>query len=168
MSAEKIGMRLIYDVTHNTAKVEEHIVEGKTMNLCVHRKGATRSFPAKNPVLPQKYYNIGQPVIIPGDMGRYSYLLIGKEKAMEYSFGSTCHGAGRVMSRKKAVRSAKGRAIERELQDRGIFVMSRGRDTLKEECSEAYKDVRDVVDIVHNAGISEKIAKFKPIGVVKG
>jgi len=168
MSAEKIGMHLIYDVTHNTAKVEEHIVEGKKMELCVHRKGATRSFPAKNPVLPEKYYNIGQPVIIPGDMGRYSYLLIGGEKAMEYSFGSTCHGAGRVMSRKKAVRSAKGRAIERELQDRGIFVMSRGRDTLKEECPEAYKDVQDVVDIVHNAGISEKIAKFKPIGVVKG
>ncbi len=168
MSAEKMGMHLIYDVTHNTAKIEEHIVDGKNIKVCVHRKGATRSFPANNPALPDKYYKIGQPVIIPGDMGRYSFLLVGKENAMKYSFGSTCHGAGRLMSRRKAVRSAKGRDINRELEDKGIFVMSRGRDTLKEECPEAYKDVQDVVDVVHNAGISEKIVKLKPIGVVKG
>ena len=167
-SAESMGMHLVYDVTHNTAKIEEHTVDGKKVRLCVHRKGATRSFPEHNPVLPEKYYEIGQPVIIPGDMGRSSFLLVGKDKAMEYSFGSTCHGAGRLMSRRKAIKSARGRAINRELEDKGIFVMSRGRDTLKEECPEAYKDVKDVVDVVHNAGLSEKIAKLIPIGVVKG
>lgn len=167
-SAERLGMHLIYDVTHNTAKIEEHTVNGKKMRLCVHRKGATRSFPANEKVLPDKYYPIGQPVIIPGDMGRSSFLLLGKEKAMEYSFGSTCHGAGRIMSRKKAIKSMRGRAIERELEDRGIYVLSRGRHTLKEECPEAYKNVADVVDVVHNAGISEKIVRVRPIGVVKG
>jgi len=167
-SAEKLGMHLIYDVTHNTAKIEEHKVNGKIIRVCVHRKGATRSFPPGSPVLPEKYRQIGQPVIIPGDMGRSSFLLLGKEKAMEYSFGSTCHGAGRVMSRRKAIRSMKGRAIERELADKGIYVKSRGRDTLKEECPEAYKDIKDVVDVVHNAGLSEKIVKLVPIGVIKG
>jgi len=167
-SAESMGMHLVYDVTHNTAKIEEHTVDGKKVRLCVHRKGATRSFPPHNPVLPEKYYEIGQPVIIPGDMGRSSFLLVGKDKAMEYSFGSTCHGAGRLMSRRKAIKSARGRAINRELEDKGIFVMSRGRDTLKEECPEAYKNVEDVVDVVHNAGLSEKIAKLIPIGVIKG
>jgi tRNA-splicing ligase RtcB len=167
-SAEKLGMHLIYDVTHNTAKIEEHNVDGKKMKVCVHRKGATRSFPAKMPGLPKKYYDIGQPVIIPGDMGRSSFLLVGKDKAMEYSFGSTCHGAGRLMSRNKAIKITKGRAIERELEDKGIFVKSRGRETLREEFPEAYKDVRDVVEVVHNAGLSEKIAQLIPIGVVKG
>ncbi len=167
-SAESLGMHQIYDVTHNTAKIEEHTVDGKQRRLCVHRKGATRSFPAKSKVLPDRYYDIGQPVIIPGDMGRCSFLLIGKDKSMEYSFGSTCHGAGRVMSRRKAIKNTKGRALARELEDKGIYVMSRGRHTLNEEYPEAYKDVRDVVDVVHNAGISEKVVKLRPIGVVKG
>lgn len=167
-SAESLGMHQVYDVTHNTAKIEEHSVDGKTMQLCVHRKGATRSFPAKEKVLPDKYYDVGQPVIIPGDMGRNSFLLLGKDKAMEYSFGSTCHGAGRVMSRKKAIKSTRGRAIARELEDKGIYVISRGRHTLQEENPDAYKDVRDVVEVVHNAGMSEKIVKLRPIGVVKG
>ena len=167
-SAENLGMRLVYDVTHNTAKVEEHTVDGKKVKVCVHRKGATRSFPAHHPVLPEEYYDIGQPVIIPGDMGRSSFLLVGKKRAMEDSFGSTCHGAGRLMSRRKAIKSMKGRAIDRELEDKGIYVKSRGRDTLKEECPEAYKDVEDVVDVVHRAGLSEKIAKLVPIGVIKG
>jgi tRNA-splicing ligase RtcB len=165
---KQLGMGLVYDVAHNIAKVEDHRVNGKPMKLVVHRKGATRAFPPGHPELPEKYKKTGQPVLIPGDMGRASFVLIGTEKAMEETFGSTCHGAGRVLSRHQAIRQAKGRAIWRELEDRGIIVKSAGRETLAEEMSEAYKDISNVVDVVHNAGISKKVARLRPMGVVKG
>jgi tRNA-splicing ligase RtcB len=168
ISPRKLGMTLIYDVAHNIAKVEEHQVNGKTMKLIVHRKGATRAFPPGHPELPEIYRHIGQPVLIPGDMGRVSFVLLGTEKAMEETFGSTCHGAGRVMSRHEAIKRAKGRAIWREMEDKGIIVMAAGRGTLAEEMSEAYKDISNVVDVVHNAGISKKVARLRPIGVIKG
>jgi tRNA-splicing ligase RtcB len=163
-----LGMNLIYDVAHNIAKVEEHTVSGRKMKLAVHRKGATRAFPPGHPELPDAYKKIGQPVLIPGDMGRASFVLLGTEKAMQETFGSTCHGAGRIMSRHQAIRQAKGRAIWREMEDRGIIVKSAGRETLAEEMSEAYKDISGVVDVVHNAGISRKVARLRPMGVVKG
>lgn len=168
LSPQKLGMGLIYDVAHNIAKVEEHVVDGNKMKLIVHRKGATRAFPPGHPELPEIYRHIGQPVLIPGDMGRVSFVLLGTEKAMQETFGSTCHGAGRVMSRHQAIRRAKGRAIWREMEDKGITVMAAGRGTLAEEMSEAYKDISDVVDVVHNAGISKKVARLRPIGVIKG
>lgn len=163
-----IGMSLIYDVAHNIAKVEEHIVNGNRMKLVVHRKGATRAFPPGHPDLPDVYKHTGQPVIIPGDMGRASFVLIGTERGMKESFGSTCHGAGRLMSRHQAMRKAKGRAIWREMQDMGIIVRATGRGTLAEEMPEAYKDVSNVVDVVHAAGLSRKVAKLRPLGVIKG
>lgn len=168
ISPKDLGMSLVYDVAHNIIKVEKHAVNGKKMKLAVHRKGATRAFPPGHKELPEVYKKIGQPVIIPGDMGRYSYVLVGTEKAMSESFGSTCHGAGRSLSRHAAKKKARGRAIERELEDKGIIVMCRGRATLKEEMPEAYKDVTEVVNVVHNAGISKKVAKLRPIGVIKG
>ncbi|MBA4348447.1 MAG: RNA-splicing ligase RtcB [Thermodesulfovibrio sp.] len=164
----ELGLTLIYDVAHNIAKIEEHIVNGQKKKLVVHRKGSTRAFPPGHPELPAVYKNLGQPVLIPGDMGRASFVLIGTEKAMKETFGSTCHGAGRVMSRHQAIRQAKGRAIWREMEDMGIIVRAAGRETLAEEMSEAYKDISNVVDVVHNAGISKKVAKLKPIGVIKG
>ncbi len=167
-SPKTLGMTLIYDVAHNIAKIEEHMVNGKKIKLVVHRKGATRAFPPGHPELPEMYRAIGQPVLIPGDMGRVSFLLLGTEKAMKETFGSTCHGAGRVMSRHQAIRKAKGRAISREMEDKGIIVRSAGRETLAEEMSEAYKDISNVVDVVHKAGISKKVARLRPLGVVKG
>jgi tRNA-splicing ligase RtcB len=161
-------MHMVYDVAHNIAKFEEHMVQGRKKNVVVHRKGATRAFAPGRPELPDVYRQVGQPVLIPGDMGRASYVLVGTEKAMEQTFGSTCHGAGRVMSRHAAVRATKGRAIDRELGDRGIVVRSRGRRTLHEEASEAYKDIDKVVEIVHQAGLSKKVARMRPLGVVKG
>jgi tRNA-splicing ligase RtcB len=168
ISPGKLAMTLIYDVAHNIAKVEEHLVNGKTMKLIVHRKGATRAFPPGHPELPEIYRHIGQPVLIPGDMGRVSFVLLGTEKARQETFGSTCHGAGRVMSRHQALKRAKGRAIWREMEDRGIVVMAAGRGTLAEEMSEAYKDISNVVNVVHHAGISRKVARLRPIGVIKG
>lgn len=168
VSPKKLGMALIYDVAHNVAKIEEHDVNGRKRKLVVHRKGATRAFPPGHPELPVIYKPLGQPVLIPGDMGRASFVLLGTEKAMEDTFGSTCHGAGRVLSRHQAIKKAKGRAIWRELEDRGIIVRSAGRETLAEEMSEAYKDISNVVDVVHNAGISKKVARLRPMGVVKG
>ncbi len=168
MSPKDLGLTLIYDVAHNIAKVEEHIVDGKKMKLLVHRKGATRAFPPHHPELPDKYKEIGQPVIIPGDMGRASYILVGTNKAMEDTFGSTCHGAGRVLSRHQAIKRAKGRSIRKEMEERGIIVMSAGRETLAEEMSEAYKDISEVVDVVNSAGVSRKVVKLRPLGVVKG
>jgi tRNA-splicing ligase RtcB len=168
MTPSELGLTLIYDVAHNIAKIEEHIVNGQKKKLIVHRKGSTRAFPPGHPELPAVYRNLGQPVLIPGDMGRASFVLIGTEGAMKETFGSTCHGAGRVMSRHQAIRQAKGRAIWREMEDRGIIVRAAGRETLAEEMSEAYKDISNVVDVVHNAGISKKVAKLKPIGVIKG
>jgi len=168
ISPKELGMTLIYDVAHNIAKVEDHVIDGRHLKLIVHRKGATRAFPPGHPELPDVYKKLGQPVLIPGDMGRASYVLIGTEKAMKETFGSTCHGAGRVMSRHQAIRQAKGRSIWREMEDRGIIVRAAGRETLAEEMSEAYKDVSDVVDVVHRAGISLKVARLRPLGVIKG
>jgi len=168
MSSERLGLRLIYDVCHNIAKIETHRVDGKERKLCVHRKGATRAFPPHHPDTPLAYKDVGQPVLIPGDMGRYSYVLVGTEQAMAETFGSTCHGAGRVMSRKQAMRVSKGRAIIRELEDQGITIRSAGKTTVREEIPEAYKDVSQVVDVVSGAGISKKVARLRPMGVIKG
>lgn len=163
-----LDMKLVYDVCHNIAKKEKHIIDGKKQTVCVHRKGATRSFPAEHEVLCDDYRHVGQPVIIPGDMGTASYVLVGTQKAMEETFGSTCHGAGRVLSRTAAKKASRGRSIQRELEDRGILVKWTGRSTLAEEMPEAYKDVSQVVGVVHGAGISRKVAKLRPIAVVKG
>ena len=168
MSASDLGLELIYDVAHNIAKLEDHVVNGTVRRLCVHRKGSTRAFSPGHPEIPAKYRSIGQPVIIPGDMGTASYVLVGTQKAMEETFGSTCHGAGRVMSRRAAIRATKGRSLQRELEDQGIFVRARGRETLQEEASEAYKDVDEVVKAAHEAGISRRVARMRPLGVMKG
>jgi tRNA-splicing ligase RtcB len=167
MSPRDLGMNLIYDVAHNIAKIEKYNIEGKEKALCVHRKGATRAFAPGHPDLPSKYKKIGQPVIIPGDMGRNSYLLVGTEKARE-TFYSTCHGAGRRLSRTAAITACRGRSISRELENKGIIVMSSGRETLAEEAPEAYKNVNEVVDVAAGAGISKKVCRMKPIGVIKG
>ena len=163
-----LGMNLVYDVCHNIAKKETHVIDGKTQTVCVHRKGATRSFPPRHEALCDEYRRIGQPVIIPGDMGTASYILVGTQKAMEETFGSTCHGAGRVLSRKAAKKLSKGRSIQRELENKGILVKWTGRSTLAEEMPDAYKDVSQVVEVVHGAGISKKVAKLRPVAVVKG
>ncbi len=163
-----LGMGLVYDVCHNIAKKEEHMVKGKKQFVCVHRKGATRSFPKDHPSICAEYRKIGQPILIPGDMGTASYVLVGAPKAMGETFGSTCHGAGRVLSRKAAKKASKGRAIHRELESKGIIVRWTGRATLAEEMPEAYKDVSDVVNVVHQAGISRKVAKLRPLVVIKG
>lgn len=168
MGPRELGMRLVYDVCHNIAKIEEHIVDGKKMTLCVHRKGATRAFPPGHPALAQKFRKTGQPVLIPGDMGTGSYVLVGTEKAMEKTFGSTCHGAGRVMSRAAAIKASKGRSIHREMEDRGVLVMSAAKGTLAEEIPEAYKDIDEVVNVVHGAGLSRKVAKLRAVGCIKG
>ena len=161
-------MRLVYDVCHNIAKVEEFPLEGGTVRLCVHRKGATRSFPPGHPAVPEGYRSVGQPVLIPGDMGTGSYVLAGTQYAWEETFGSTCHGAGRVMSRTQASRESRGRAIGRELADRGIVVMAAGKGTLREEMPEAYKDLDQVVEVAHQAGLSRKVARLKALGCIKG
>ncbi len=163
----KLGMDLIYDVAHNIAKIEKYNINGKERTLCIHRKGATRAFPPGHPELTPAYQKTGQPVIIPGDMGRNSYLLVGTRKAEE-TFFSTCHGAGRVLSRSAAIRAGRGRVISRELENKGIIVKSTGRELLAEEMPEAYKDVNEVVSVVHGAGISKRVARMKPIGVIKG
>ena len=168
MGPRELGMRLVYDVCHNIAKIEEHVVDGKKMTLCVHRKGATRAFPPGHPALPQKFRKTGQPVLIPGDMGTGSYVLVGTEKAMEKTFGSTCHGAGRVLSRAAAIKASKGRSIRREMEDRGVLVMSAAKGTLAEEIPEAYKDIDEVVNVVHGAGLSRKVAKLRAVGCIKG
>ena len=165
---DALGMQLVYDVAHNIAKFERHRVDGQERLVCVHRKGATRAFPPNHPELPDDYRAIGQPVIIPGDMGRNSYVLVGTERAMIESFGSCCHGAGRVMSRSEAVRKAAGRSIEEELERQGIIVMGRGRKGVAEEQPSAYKDVNDVVNVVHNAGLAKRVARLRPLGVIKG
>lgn len=161
-------LEVVYDICHNIAKMEIHEVDGKMKELCVHRKGATRAFPPGHEDIPSDYREVGQPVLIPGDMGRYSYVLVGTEKAYTETFGSTCHGAGRVMSRHQAKKTAKGRAIEKELAAQGIKVRGASRGTLAEEIPEAYKDVSDVVNVVHQAGISKKVARLRPLGVIKG
>jgi len=168
ISPRDLGLRLLYDVCHNIAKLETHVVNGKSTKLCVHRKGATRVLPEGHPDLPACYRATGQPVLIPGDMGRASYILVGRQGAMEQTFGSACHGAGRLLSRSEAIKRTRGRSIERELQDRNIYPRWVGRKTLQEECPEAYKDVSRVVDIVQRAGLAHKVARIRPLGVVKG
>ncbi|HEY3174396.1 MAG TPA: RtcB family protein [Candidatus Polarisedimenticolia bacterium] len=168
MGPAELGLDVVYDVCHNIAKVETHVVGGVEKKLCVHRKGATRAFPPGHPETPAAYRSVGQPVLIPGDMGRYSYVLVGTMGAFRETFGSTCHGAGRRMSRSAAARGARGRPILRELADRGIIVRSESRATLLEEIPEAYKDVAEVVDVVHGAGIARKVARLVPMGVIKG
>jgi tRNA-splicing ligase RtcB len=162
------GTRLVYDVCHNIAKHETHEVEGRARRVCVHRKGATRAFPPGHPELGPRFRDIGQPVLIPGDMGRYSYVLVGTDGAFRETFGSTCHGAGRRLSRHKAKQVARPRNVVAELAARGIIVRAATRATVDEEIPEAYKDVARVVDVVHAAGIGRKVAQIKPVGVVKG
>jgi tRNA-splicing ligase RtcB len=168
ISPRDLGMMLLYDVCHNIAKKEEHIVDGKKRIVCVHRKGATRSFPAKHPAVCEKYRQVGQPILLPGDMGTASYVLVGTQQAMAETFGSTSHGAGRLLSRKAAKKAGKGRSIFQELEQQGILVRSKSLRTLVEEMPDAYKDISQVVEVVHNAGISKMVAKLRPIAVVKG
>ncbi len=167
-SPREIGLEQIYDICHNIAKIEEHTTNGKRQTLCVHRKGATRAFPAGHPDVPDIYRGIGQPVLIPGDMGRCSYIAVGTETAMKETFGSTCHGAGRVQSRAAAKRSVRGADVVKALAAKGIVVKAGSMGSLAEEASEAYKDVTEVVEVAHKAGISRKIVKAIPLGVIKG
>ena len=167
-SIEELGMQQIYDVAHNIAKIEEHNIDGNKVTLCIHRKGATRAFPAGHIDVPQRYREFGQPVLIPGDMGRCSYVAIGTDKAMAETFGSTCHGAGRLQSRGAARRSLRGVDIAKELAAKGITVKTGNMASLAEEASQAYKDVSQVVEVTHQAGISRKVAKASPLGVIKG
>ncbi|HEX7009452.1 MAG TPA: RtcB family protein [Phycisphaeraceae bacterium] len=164
----QLGLELVYDVAHNIAKPEDHQVEGHTKRVWVHRKGATRAFPPGHPELPPPYRPVGQPVLIPGDMGRASWVLVGQPGSMARTFGSTCHGAGRAMSRTEAVRRAQGRQIQQELSLRGIVARARGWRGLAEEQPEAYKDVDLVVEVVHQANLSKKVARMRPLGVIKG
>jgi tRNA-splicing ligase RtcB (3'-phosphate/5'-hydroxy nucleic acid ligase) len=165
---DKLGMEQIYDVSHNIAKIEDYTINGAATRLCVHRKGATRSFPAGHRDIPQKYTMIGQPVLIPGDMGRRSYIAVGTEKAITESFGSTCHGAGRLQSRGAAKRSRRGSDVARELESRGITIQAHSINSLAEEAPEAYKDVAQVVEIAHQAGLSRKVVMCTPLGTIKG
>ena len=167
-SAQRLGMDIIYDVAHNVAKMEDHEVNGERKQLCVHRKGATRAFGPGHPLLTPLHQKTGQPVIVPGDMGTASYLMVGTERAMKETWGSTCHGAGRSLSRHAAIRSARGRNIAQELAEKGIYVRAASRQVLAEEMPEAYKDVDQVVRVCHEAGISNLVAKMRPLGVMKG
>lgn len=167
-SWQELQMNLIYDVAHNIAKFEEHTTGGKKRKLWVHRKGATRAFPPGHSEVPPMYRGIGQPVLIPGDMGRASWVLVGQIGSMEQTFGTTCHGAGRAMSRTAAVKQAAGRRIDKELAAKGIIARAQSHKGLAEEQPKAYKNVDDVVDVVHQAGLSKKVARMRPIGVIKG
>jgi tRNA-splicing ligase RtcB (3'-phosphate/5'-hydroxy nucleic acid ligase) len=168
ISEGDLGARLLYDVCHNVAKLEDHEVDGRVRRVLVHRKGATRAFGPGDPRVPAPYRAVGQPVLIPGDMGRYSYVLAGTAKAMADTFGSSCHGAGRLLSRGEALRRAAGRSIASELAAKGIEVIARVKKTLGEEMSDAYKDVAQVVKVVERAGISRLVARLEPMGVIKG
>jgi len=161
-------MRLLYDVCHNIAKIERFPLSGKEVVLCVHRKGATRAFPPGHPSLPERYRSVGQPVLIPGDMGSGAYVLAGTEKAFQETFGSACHGAGRVMSRSQATKVSRGRSIAKEMAERGVIVMASSKGTLTEELPEAYKNLDEVVGVMHNAGISRKVARLRTLGCIKG
>ncbi len=168
ISARDLNMSIVYDVAHNIAKIEKHKVDGKMLSVCVHRKGATRAFPAGHPEVPEAYREVGQPVLVPGDMGRYSYVAVGTKKAMEETFGSTCHGAGRLMSRSAAKKSYRGADVARELASRGITVQVANIASLAEEAPAVYKDVAEVIHITDAAGISPRVARVRPIGVIKG
>ncbi len=165
---QELGMSLVYDVAHNIAKLEEHAIERGSKRVWVHRKGATRAFPPSHAETPPAYRQIGQPVIIPGDMGRASWVLVGQPGSMQQTFGTACHGAGRVMSRTAALKHGQGRRIDRELADRGVVARARSSKGLAEEQPAAYKDVDLVVEVVHRAGLARKVARMRPIGVNKG
>ncbi|MBT9165060.1 MAG: RNA-splicing ligase RtcB [candidate division WS2 bacterium] len=163
-SLSLLGLEVVYDVAHNIAKIETH--GGK--KLIIHRKGATRSFFAGHPDIPDDYKSAGQPVIVPGTMGTSSFVLAGTEGAMKETWGSTCHGAGRMMSRSQILKQLRGEQLKERLGHQGILVLSDSWKTLAEEAPEAYKDVTEVVDVCHKAGIAKKVAKMKPLGVIKG
>ncbi len=162
------SLRLVYDVCHNIAKLERHSVDGRERKVLVHRKGATRAYPAGRPEIPTAYRSLGQPVLIPGSMGTSSYVLVGAEGALKETFGTTCHGAGRVMSRTAAKKSPWAQNVRERLEERGVYVRSETRDGIAEEIPEAYKDVDAVIEVVHNAGLSRRVARLKPLGVIKG
>ncbi len=163
-----LDMKLVYDVAHNIAKIEKHKVDGKERKVVVHRKGATRAFPANRDEIPLKYRDLGQPVLVPGSMGTASWILLGQPNSMDLSFGSTAHGAGRTMSRTKARRNYNEIDVKKSLNDKGIFIKALTRDGIVEETPQAYKDVDAVVNVSHNLGIATKVAKLVPIGVIKG
>ena len=167
-SESDLGMDLVYDVSHNIAKVEKHTVDGKEKSVVVHRKGATRAFPASRDEVPKKYRDIGQPVFIPGSMGTASWILLGKPNSMDLTFGSTAHGAGRTMSRTKARKNYTESQVKKYLSDKGIVVKALTRDGVVEETPQAYKDVDSIVNVSHELGIATKVAKLVPIGVIKG
>ena len=161
-------MPLVYDVCHNIAKMERYEIDGQLQRVCVHRKGATRAFPANHPAVPEKYRAVGQPVLIPGDMGRYSFVLVGAQGAMERSFGTTCHGAGRRQSRTAAKKSITGKELLEQLHAKGVTVRVHSKNLLPEEAPQAYKDAQQVVNVVHNAGLAKLVVRLKPVIVVKG
>jgi tRNA-splicing ligase RtcB len=165
---DEAKLRLVYDVAHNMAKRERHPMNGDVRDILVHRKGATRSFAAGSPAIPEAYRDIGQPVLIPGSMGTASYVLVGTERAMKESFGTVCHGAGRLMSRTAAKRGRDARVETKRLEEQGILVRAETRDGILEEIPEAYKDIDAVIDVVHNAGLARRVARLRPMGVVKG
>lgn len=168
ISPKELGFQPVWDIAHNIAKIEEHQYQGRKMQLCVHRKGATRAFAAYHPDLPPAYRQIGQPVLVPGDMGTESYLCVGTDKAMEQTFGSSCHGAGRVLSRHAAKEKGRNLNLIAELEKHGVYVMAQEKGTIAEEMPFAYKNVSQVVETMHQAGITRKVARFVPLGVVKG
>lgn len=167
-SPRELGMRLLYDVCHNIAKMETLPLDGKDVRLCVHRKGATRAYPPGHPDLPERYRQTGQPVLIPGDMGSGSYVMAGTERAFQETFASTCHGAGRLLSRTQAMKQGKGRSVAKELAAQGIIVLAGGKETLREEMPGAYKNLDLVADVVDRAGLSRKVARLRPLGCIKG
>jgi tRNA-splicing ligase RtcB len=167
-AAPRLGLRLVYDIAHNIAKLEEHDVDGRLRRLYVHRKGATRAFGPGHPDVSEDYRPFGQPVLIPGDMGTASYILAGTEGAMKETFGSSCHGAGRRMSRSKAIKANPAERIFQELKDKGIYLRAKSKRCVAEEAPSAYKDVDSVIEISHRAGIVRKVARMTPLGVVKG
>jgi tRNA-splicing ligase RtcB (3'-phosphate/5'-hydroxy nucleic acid ligase) len=168
ITPRELDFALVYDVCHNIAKFEEHFVDGRKRRLCVHRKGATRAFGPGNPALPEALRPLGQPVLIPGDMGRYSFVLIGLEAATRETFGSSCHGAGRLMSRHAAMKGARGRDLSHELKALGVTIRAHSRGGVAEEMPEAYKDVAEVVEVMEAAGVTKRIARLKPMAVIKG
>lgn len=168
LAPDRTGISVVYDVCHNIAKFESFEVEGRMRRLCVHRKGATRAYPPGHPQTPAAYRDVGQPVLIPGDMGRYSFVLAGTRQALNETWGSACHGAGRRWSRARAKREVRGRSLFAEMEARGVHVMAAGKATVAEEMPEAYKDVADVVRVVHESGLATRVARLRPIGVIKG
>jgi len=163
-----MGLSLVYDIAHNMAKLEDHEFEGRKRRLYVHRKGATRAFGPGHTAVPLAYRKIGQPVIIPGDMGSASFLLMGTNRAMQETFGSTCHGAGRKMSRTAAMKTFRADEVRAKLEQQGIYLRAASKSGVAEEAPGVYKDVEDVVNIAHSSGIALRVARMRPLGVVKG